>query len=86
MKAITLRNIPEEVARRIREIADESGLSLNKAVIKLLRQGMETDGDASGPRRHHDLDALAGSWTMEDARAFEKDLNESRIVDEELWV
>jgi len=34
---------------------------------------------------HHDLDSLAGSWTREQAAAFEKTLREQRKIDPQLW-
>jgi uncharacterized protein YukJ len=34
---------------------------------------------------HHDLDALAGTWSHEDATAFEAATLETRQIDAELW-
>jgi hypothetical protein len=35
--------------------------------------------------RYRDLEALAGSWTKEEAAAFEKHLAAQRKIDRELW-
>jgi hypothetical protein len=83
MKAITLRKIPEDVARLIQREASESGLSLNKTVIRLLRERIETEN--GGPLVHHDLDHLAGSWSPQEAAEFERALTEMRSIDAELW-
>lgn len=84
MRTITLRNIPPELARRLEQKAKAKGGSLCKAVIELLEEGM---GLRKGEQRvlHHDLDSLAGTWTKEEARAFEKSLRNQRTIDPELW-
>ncbi len=85
MKAITIRNLPPELARLIRQKAKSEGTSINKTVIKLLQQRVRTEGNVGARTRHHDLDALAGSWTKEEAAAFEKHLASQRQIDPELW-
>jgi plasmid stability protein len=79
-KAITLRNLPEPVARAVRERAAKYHVSLNKAVIQLLEEAM----GASGPP-YHDLDHLAGSWSKEQADEFDRLLAEQRRIDPEDW-
>lgn len=85
MRAITLRNLPPELEKLIEEEAAESGLSLNRTVIRLLEKGA---GQPTGkPRRrvYHDLDHLAGSWSDEQKAEFDRALAEQRRVDPELW-
>lgn len=84
MTAITLRNIPPKVQEAIRRRAGADGLSLNKAVIRMLE---EAAGQRTTARRelHHDLDHLAGTWSDEEAAAFDAALIEQRRVDPELW-
>ena len=36
-------------------------------------------------RRYHDLDGLAGSWSKQEAEAFEKTLAQPRAIDPEMW-
>jgi hypothetical protein len=84
MKAITLRGVPPEVARVVRERSRERGESLNKAVLGLLEE-------ATGIKRtrrkalHHDLDSLAGAWSRDEAADFDRALQEQRRIDPELW-
>ena len=83
MRAITVRNIPEEVAQLIQRVSAHTGLSLNKTILQLLKERVELE---EGRRRvFHDLDHLAGKWTEEEAANFDRDLAEHRIVDDELW-
>ncbi len=85
MKAVTLRNLPPELARVIRKKADEKGVSINKAVITLLEEGTGIKKRKGEKFLHHDLDALAGSWTEEEAREFNKALAAQRTIDLDLW-
>ena len=86
MKAVTLRNLPPELARIIRRKASEKRTSVNKAVISLLEEGTGLRGTKKDQPLHHDLDALAGSWTKEEAVAFDKALALQRAIDPDLWI
>ena len=85
MKLVTIRNIPPHLARIIRRKAEADGASINKTVLSLLDE--RAGASKKKPRRplHHDLDALAGSWTAREASAFEKALAEQRQIDSDLW-
>ena len=84
VNVITVRGVPPDVAKVIRQRATRTGTSVNRVVIGLLEEGA---GVRRKPRRvlHHDLDHLAGAWSREEARAFEKALQEQRRIDPELW-
>jgi len=85
MKAITLRNLPPELEKRVEAKARELGLSLNKTVIRLLEEHLGPRSTPLAPQRCHDLDHLAGSWTAEEAEEFDRALDEQRRIDPELW-
>jgi|SRR3954469_4524528 len=84
MTAITLRNIPSKLQEVIRQRAGREGLSLNKTVLRMLEEasGQRTN---TGRKLHHDLDHLAGTWSDQEAAAFEAALVEQRRIDPELW-
>ena len=84
MKAITLRNIPPDLSRRIERRAKEKGSSMNKTVIQILEDALGTSKKRAG-KLHHDLDQLAGSWSDDEAREFDEDLAAQRKIDPELW-
>ena len=86
MKAITLRNIPSELAKILEREAAKTARSLNKTVINLLEKATGTSGNGQRRTRFHDLDDLAGSWTPKQAREFEGHLEELRQIDSDLWV
>jgi len=83
MSAITVRNLPPKVAKAIREKARKERLSINKAVIKLLE---EATGRQEGKKVvHHDLDRFFGTWSKEEADAFDEALRQQRQVEPEMW-
>ena len=85
MKAITLRNIPPQLDKRIQEEASSSGASLNKTVIRLLLKATGLGTRDSGARRFNDLDHLAGTWSEQEAADFDRVLAEQRQIDDQLW-
>jgi hypothetical protein len=85
MTAITLRNLPPKLAATLQRKAAESGLSLNRTVIRLLEESLGLR--PKGTRRHpyHDLDFLVGAWTEEEAAQFDEALAQQRKIDPEIW-
>jgi len=84
MKAITLRNLPADLARRLQRKAGEEGLSLNRAVISALEEAFGAPGRKKRVH-YHDLDFLVGSLSKEDADALDRSLKAQRRIDPELW-
>jgi hypothetical protein len=72
MKAFTLRNVPPELARIIRRKTSEKRTSVNRTVTSLVEEGVGIRRKKGALLLHHDLDALARSWTTKEAAAFEK--------------
>jgi hypothetical protein len=88
MKQTTLRGIDAPLARRLKEEARRHGLSLNRTILRLLRQATglaKSDEPVPGTRRFDDLDHLIGTWSPQDAQEFERALHRLRQIDEELW-
>jgi hypothetical protein len=88
MKPITLRNVPPPVERAIKNRAKRERVSLNRAVVGLLEEatGNARRKPATEPKTlHYDLDKFSGSWTKEEADAFDAALAEQRRVDPKDW-
>lgn len=81
MKAVTLRDIPGDLARRIHERARSSGASLNRTIIEMLQE----PGTAKRPATYDDLDALAGNWSEEEEEAFARSLEAQRAIEPSQW-
>jgi hypothetical protein len=85
-KQITLRGLDLELERRLRAAARESGLSMNKAALDLMRRGAGIKGDAPLSQPVGDaLDAFIGTWSAADEREVLKAVEVFEIVDEALW-
>ena len=84
MNAVTVRNLPPGVAKAVKEKARKEKLSLNKAIVRLLE---EATGVEKGKKKilHHDLDRFFGTWTKEEADAFDAATREHRQIDPEMW-
>lgn len=86
MKQLTLRGFDDELERAIKSEAAAYGISLNQAVLRLLRRGVSMDetGSVSG-KIGTALDAHIGTWTDEEAREFEESVRLFEGIDDELW-
>ncbi len=80
MKAITLRNVPPDLAEALEREKRRRGQSLNRTAIELLKQGLGV-----GSPRSNGLGRLAGGWSEEDAREFERALAPFGEIDPEMW-
>ena len=86
MKAITLRNLPPDLAKAVHREAERKRTSINKAVISLLENKADIQKKKKGRKPHHqELDALAGSWSKKEAEEFDKALAAQRPIDPDLW-
>ena len=76
----TIRNIPGQVDRALRERAAREGKSLNAVAAEALARGLDV---AQPPTRRRDLSAIAGSWIRD--REVDRSLAAQRTIDPELW-
>ena len=86
MNQLTIRGFDDELARRIRKIASREGISLNRAVLKLLRRGAGLGERKGGSDTvGSSLDHLIGTWTHQEAVAMEQALEDLSYIDEAMW-
>jgi hypothetical protein len=88
MKQITIRGIPKDVEKVVKQEAARKKTSINKALVSLLEKAAGTStssGERKGPVLYHDLDHFAGLWAREEAVVFDKALDAQRKIDEGLW-
>lgn len=76
----TIRGVPADVDRALRDRAERERRSLNEVALEALRNG---SGLADTPRTYHDLDHLAGTW-IEDPE-FDAAISAQDVIDEDLW-
>ncbi len=87
MKQLTIRGFDEKLEAEIRRLADRERLSLNQAVIRLLRRGagLEEEESHSLGRIGTSLDHLAGTWSQDEARAVAEVEADFERIEPELW-
>ena len=84
MKSITIRRIDPGLDRVIKSRAKQKNLSINQWVLETLKK---VTGMGKEPvfKKHNDLDALAGGWSKEEAKAFQKNTRIFEKIDEDIW-
>ena len=86
MRQLTIRGFDEELADRIRQLASREGISLNRAVLRLLRRGAGLGERNDQPNVVGDsLDHLIGTWTAEEATEMDRALEDFSRIDEGMW-
>jgi uncharacterized protein (DUF1778 family) len=75
----TLRGVPRELDRALRERAAATGKSVNRVALEALAQG----AGQVVPRR--DLSFLAGSLSAREAKALDAEVARQRRIDRKLW-
>ncbi|WP_305046010.1 hypothetical protein [Geoalkalibacter sp.] len=88
MRQVTLRGIPDDVEAAAREEARNKGISLNKALVSLLRRGADQQAQATRRRRpkaKSEFSVFVGLWDDAQGDAFDEALAEQRQIDDELW-
>jgi hypothetical protein len=86
VKQLTIRGFSKELARRIRNLAQREGISLNRAALRLMRRGA---GLEDSPERQNvvgsTLDDLIGTWSDEEASEFMESVEDFGQIDESMW-
>ena len=86
MKQLTLRGFDAELERAIETVADEYGISLNQAVLRLLRRGAGLDADHKNSHLIGDrIDRYVGTWSDEEAAELRGAIEVFDAIDEDLW-
>ena len=84
MKSITIHNLDEQLSEKIQQKAKEEGISLNKAIKKLLVEALGLEENKTQRRREQFLD-LFGVWSKEEEQEFERRIADLETVHPEDW-
>lgn len=85
MSNLSVRGLPDEALALLKAKAVREGASVNALVLRLINQGIGRNPEKAGIRRHHDLDALQGCWSAEEAAEFEAATQAMREIDAGQW-
>ena len=81
---MSIRGLDDKALARLKSQAEQEGSSLNGLVVRLL-QGSDTAAQPGGLKKFDDLDALAGTWSDEDAQVFAHNTAAFSELDPTLW-
>ncbi len=70
MTQLTIRGFDEELERRLRRLAEEREISLNRAALILMRRGAGLENPGRPDVVGNSLDHLMGIWSEEEAAEF----------------
>ncbi len=77
-RQLTIRNVPDEVARRLDRLSRDRSISLNAVVLDILTESVGVDARRARLERY-------ATWTEEEAASFDEALTSQRVVDADLW-
>lgn len=84
MKSITIHKLDPDLAEQLEKRAKREGSSVNQTVKRLLRAALGLRKPDPVDHRDDFMD-LFGSWTAEEAAAFEARVAETRAIDANDW-
>lgn len=82
MANMSIRGLDDKALAQLKKQAEQEGGSLNSLALRLL-QG--TGKQPNALQKYDDLDALAGTWSKQEAQAFERNTAAFGEVDATLW-
>jgi hypothetical protein len=85
MATMSVRGVDEKVLSRLKIQAEQEGSSVNSLVVRLLHDNNSSKRKPRTLQKYDDLDALAGTWNSQQARAFDRNTAPFSEVDPALW-
>ena len=86
MNQLTIRGFDEQLERRLRELAEEQRISLNRAALALMRRGAGLSEErASSDQVGSSLDKFVGVWTEVDEAELLRAIEPFEEIDPEIW-
>ncbi len=85
MPNLSLRGLDPATLAELKARARDESASVNSLILRLIDHGLGRRPGKPVRQRYADLDALAGSWSAEEAAAFEQATASFGEVDAQLW-
>jgi|WetSurMetagenome_2_1015567.scaffolds.fasta_scaffold807336_2 hypothetical protein len=83
--SLTIDNLNPETLTRLLGEAERRGVDVNVLVKEIIQDRLGPVAKSNATQPQHDLDALAGTWSAEEAAGFLATLSDMRQCDEDLW-
>jgi len=85
MSSLSIRGLEPADLSALKQLASQENGSINTLVLRLINQGLGKTQIKPTQRRYDDLDALAGSWSAQEAAEFASAAAVFDAVDPALW-
>lgn len=82
---LTINHLNLTATQWIEQEAQRTGQTAEEIVRQLIYRGLEVVWQQNGRPAFHDLDALAGTWSDEDAAEFNRALADQSQIEPALW-
>ena len=83
--SLTIDNLNPEILSRLNGEAHRRGIDVTVLIKEMIQDRVGLMTESSATEQHHDLDALAGTWSAEEAAGFLATVADMRQCDEDLW-
>ena len=84
-RSIMIDDIDDATASWLMAEAKRQGVSVERVAGQLLQRGLEWERRRTALPTYHDLDALAGTWSEDEAMAFLQAVADFEHVEPALW-
>ena len=84
MASMSIRGLDDKALAQLKQQATQEGSSLNALVLRLLQGGVQPT-PATALKKFDELEALAGTWSNEDAADFARHIADFSEIDLAQW-
>ncbi|PXF54267.1 MAG: antitoxin [Deltaproteobacteria bacterium] len=85
MKTITVRRVEPSLAKKLKQVANKEGKSVNQLVIDTIKQYLGVKKEKRFTVVYHDMDHIFGRWSDEEFEQIQGKIDSERKVEKELW-
>jgi hypothetical protein len=84
-ESLTITQLDRTATEWIEQEAQRTGMPIEAVARQLIYRGLEVERQKVRQQRYHDLDALAGTWSAEEADEFRNAIADLNNIDQSLW-
>jgi hypothetical protein len=84
-QALTIPQLDRAATEWIEQEAQRTGVPVEAVARQLIYRGLELERQKVRRQRYHDLDALAGTWSTEEADEFHHAIADLNHIDPNIW-
>lgn len=77
-KPLTIQNVPDDIEHGLERLSKARGKSFNETILEILQRAVDPEARRLRLARYV-------TWDREDLERFNRNLQEQRVIDRELW-